>query len=396
MHTYEPFLSDARRFILRNKTIIEAAPLQTYYAALVFCPQGSLLRQKYAQLLPPSIQRLPRTPPDWTPNLQTLTCGKADVVVAISGDSEFLASASLDGVIQLWRPTFGQSCGTLEGFKSTTNALVFSPDSLLLASGGCDGHVRLWNHRIRTLRGALPGVAIVYNLVFSSDGRLLGVLENACTVKLWDVKSRVLLQTLEGHTGLLRSFAFTPNARFLVTSIDGQPHNLWDVTTGKLVRSAQHVSKTITSAALSLDGLLLASAAMDCSIEVWNSIGGTLLSTLSGHTRFVKGLEFSNDSQLLVSWGSPDLRVWHLEKQALLYSIESRLDAPYMARISPNNQLLTTQTFDSVIKLWDLNKGEMACALVGHSNSIRCKVFSGDGQLLVSAAANGTVRLWEN
>lgn len=44
---------DARRFILRNRSIIEKAPLQTYHSALLFSPKKSIIRCQFKDQIPP-------------------------------------------------------------------------------------------------------------------------------------------------------------------------------------------------------------------------------------------------------------------------------------------------------------------------------------------------------
>jgi hypothetical protein len=41
------FIHDAKRFALYNRSIIETAPLQIYYSALIFAPEMSLVRKQF-------------------------------------------------------------------------------------------------------------------------------------------------------------------------------------------------------------------------------------------------------------------------------------------------------------------------------------------------------------
>ena len=77
------FLYDAARFILANRFVIEMAPLQTYYSAIVFALEESIVRKKFISSIPKWITRLPQVQKDWGAALQTLE-GHTGIVSAVT------------------------------------------------------------------------------------------------------------------------------------------------------------------------------------------------------------------------------------------------------------------------------------------------------------------------
>jgi hypothetical protein len=69
LHT---FIHDAKRFALYNRSVIEQAPLQLYYSALVFAPGNSIVRKKFKGCIPDWIQLKPKVQAHWNTALQTL------------------------------------------------------------------------------------------------------------------------------------------------------------------------------------------------------------------------------------------------------------------------------------------------------------------------------------
>lgn len=96
--------------------------------------------------------------------------------------------------------------------------IAFSLDGLKLASASIDGTVRLWDVATGTLQQTLKDYAdSVSAVVFSPDGSKLALASNG-TVQLWDLLTGTLQQPLKGGATPITTITFSTDGSFLTTN----------------------------------------------------------------------------------------------------------------------------------------------------------------------------------
>jgi hypothetical protein len=123
----------------------------------------------------------------------------------------------------------------------------------------------------------------VYSVSYAPDGKTLASASRDRTVKLWDVGTGKVLRTLEGHQSEINSVSYAPDGKTLASASGDGTVKLWDVGTIKVLLTLKVNELGVNSVSYAPDGKTLASASGDGTIKLWDVGTGKLLRTLEGY-----------------------------------------------------------------------------------------------------------------
>ncbi|KAI1500741.1 WD40 repeat-like protein [Biscogniauxia marginata] len=326
-------------------------------------------------------------------------------VTCLQFDDNMLATGSYDSTIKLWNIETGEVIRTLRGHTSGIRALQF--DNRMLVSGSLDGTAKIWNWRtgacINTLnhQGGVITVHMEGDLLASgsmdksikifnfktqqsyclrghsdwvnqvrvdSASRTVFSASDDCTVKLWDLDSKVCIKTYEGHVGQVQQVLLLPDdyeledeavretdsisvssshsatlalrssssfstptldderaaygpiflndperqlpPRYMLTGSLDNTMRLWDTMTGKTPRTFFGHVEGIWS--LAGDSLRYVTGANDATVKIWEPRTGRCERTFTGHAGPVTAVGLS-DSRMASGGEDGEVRLYSFE-----------------------------------------------------------------------------------
>ncbi|HEV3445664.1 MAG TPA: WD40 repeat domain-containing protein [Gemmataceae bacterium] len=197
--------------------------------------------------------------------------------LTFSPDGKRLAAICRDGVLRQWDAVNGVLLWE-NRVRTNLGAIAFSPDGKMLASAswaGGDTTIRLCDTETGKEIRVCANENVVGELAFSPDGKILAAAAGSHNrASLWDVASGKELRSLAGLQSGVHALSFSPDGRLIAaTGIPDHAVRVWEVATGEAVRQFPGHAMGGTSVVFAPDGRTLASGGMDSTILIWDLTG---------------------------------------------------------------------------------------------------------------------------
>jgi WD40 repeat protein len=255
-------------------------------------------------------------------------------------------------------------------------------------AGGKSGGLGLWSFPggdyLRAAAGSPRAISSDFRFLANENGLL-------------DLSSAKPVLQLSTEPGSLGAAAFSPNGEYLAfTDLRSAKATTGRITVIKTAGGSlvSRFGKRYTFAlAIHPDNKTLASGNWD-NVTLWDIHSGERLALLRGFGRYVYGIGFSKDGQLLAA-GTDDgnLQIWDVAKRRLLYALRIGYGDVSNPAFSPDGQLVAAGTYaDGNVSLVNVSTGTVLSQI--HVSMFGCGsvAFTPDGQYLVTPSNGGQIR----
>jgi WD40 repeat protein len=241
-------------------------------------------------------------------------------------------------------------------------------------------------------------------IAFSPDGTILAASEGS-NVKLCDVTSGRVLQTLSGQTNGVTSLAFSPDGVLLASGSDYSIIELWDVASGSEVDTliGPNENEMVSQLAFSTDGALLISLANRVTImsdgirgtgesapmRIWDVASRTELRVLPNCSGI--NMSLSPDGSTLAVRQENAIIFCDIHSGEVLNKLD--VNPEYSPVFSPD-WVIKAVGVGNTIKLWDVATEKEIGTLKELDEPVNSIVFSPDGTRLASTSS-GSIKIWD-
>ncbi|XP_075153227.1 transducin beta like ebi [Haematobia irritans] len=304
----------------------------------------------------------------------------------------------------------------LRGHESEVFICAWNPSRDLLASGSGDSTARIWDmsdamatpnqlvlrHCIQKGGAEVPSNKDVTSLDWNCDGTLLATGSYDGFARIWKTDGS-LASTLGQHKGPIFALKWNKRGNYILSAGVDKTTIIWDASTG------QHTQQFAFHNAPALDvdwqtNNSFASCSTDQRIHVCRLGSDVPIKTFKGHTNEVNAIKWCPQGKLLASCSDDmTLKIWCMNRDKCCHDLQAHSKEIYTIKWSPTgpgtlnpntNLLLASASFDSTVRLWDVERGMCIHTLTKHTEPVYSVAFSPDGKYLASGSFDKCVHIW--
>ncbi|GBE94465.1 hypothetical protein [Nostoc cycadae] len=307
--------------------------------------------------------------------------------------------------------TFGQIFNEVAEFNSFdehqdhVSSVTYSLDNQIIASASYDNTIKLWKrdgNLIQTLDGHDGHQKYVTDVSFSPDGKILASASTDNTIKLWEKETITqewkLLKTFDKHKHGVLTISFSPDGKIIASGSIDKTVKLWSKM-GKVLKTLKGHEDEVIDVTFSPNGQIVASTSKDKTVKLWTRKGEFIKNLEQLHKNYVSSLSFSPTDKTLVTGSLDDtFIIWSVDEKS--YEIGQHIEVfkayqegiKYIA-FSPDGEKIVSAGQNGTIKVWQKD-GTFYKTLKGHENVVKKVRFSPDSSTLVSCSQDENVKLW--
>jgi WD40 repeat protein/serine/threonine protein kinase len=297
-------------------------------------------------------------------------------------------SASKDGTLKVWSIKNGEEQATLKSHIAAIDDIAMSSDGCSLLSVSQDRTVRVWNIEEERVLEILTvkDIGIVEIELDLEEGLFFSIFDDG-TLKMSELEG---LQK-QKHALRVSGLAMSTNRNFFVSASQDTTLKVWNLDSGKVQQTLIGHTAAVNAVIMTGDKSLIVSASADKTLKVWDIHSGQVQRSLEGHTGKVNAVAMNPDGRFLVS-ASEDrtLKVWDFESGQIWQTLEGHGWDVKAVAISHDGRLIISASQDRTVRVWNFQSGE--CITKCHLNEpLNTCAITPDGRTIVAGGVSGRV-----
>lgn len=224
-----------------------------------------------------------------------------------SADGRLVATTDFDrpSRVRVWQlPAARQILSIAPPPDANSEGAEITPGDTRVIAAYDNGAIRITDISTGATVGRLRSPSTVRSIDLSPDGSLLAAGSDEGPVWIWDLNSRKLIATLEGHSDYVGNVRFNADGSRLISVSDDRTAIIWDVATGAPVAKLIGHTAPVSDGDFSPDSTYAVTSSEDGTVRAWDAATGAALETFNGFPSFVYGVDYSPDGRSIAAGGA--------------------------------------------------------------------------------------------
>lgn len=278
----------------------------------------------------------------------------------------------------------------LKGHTAEVESIVFN--ETMLASGSQDRTIKLWDIKsgnlLQTLKGHDKGV---WCLNFFTKNLLISGSHDG-TIKVWNIKTGACLRTLLAHDGPV--WAMVRYGNVLVSVSQDRIAKVWDISRCLVYHTLIGHNAAIFAVDMNEDGTLIITGSADRSIRLWELASGKCIKVIwASQTTSIMAVSYSKGF-IACSYGET-ICLYRVETGRLVRLYEEHHKRVETLRLHITDQEKVVGSIisagkDGLVKYWDVEKKTSIQTFQGNFGAVKCIQFD---DLRIASGADEKIRI---
>ena len=189
---------------------------------------------------------------------------------------------------------------------------------------------------------------------------------------------------------------FTRDGKRAVMCAQGTPVRVWDIETGRCLRTFDNDSVSAWAAVWSPDERHVFLGTRTGIVQMWDVESGRRLHVFEGHNGIMRCIDVSSNGSRMLSataYRDTTVRLWDVDSERSLQIMNGHSDGVYDVAFDPAQQRALSGSRDGTIRIWDLETGKCLQVFERHSYHVHSVLWSSDGRRVLSSSQD--IRLWD-
>jgi hypothetical protein len=261
---------------------------------------------------------------------------------------------------------------------------ILMPAGREAVSASNDCTVRVWDLRSKLPRASLTGHATwVCSVSVSGDGTLIAAGAMDGTVRCWDLHTTNPVCVLPAGAPDAK-VAWLPDGRLVIGDRAGCVR-LWSLSEGSWVLDRTHNPHQAAILKITPTGYQdeVATAATDGTAIAWCVNTGDIRAVLDGHSGDVNSVAICRAEDVAITGGTDGtVVVWSLESGLRIATLVGHQGVVWRVAVSEHARMIASGSGDNTVRLWDLQSGDLLDEL-SHPDCVAAVSFDPTGERLV-------------